>query len=33
LDFAEFDKMMASLNPYIALREEAIAAQTLETVG
>ena len=33
LDFAEFDKMMASLNPYIALREETMAAQTLETVG
>jgi 3-deoxy-7-phosphoheptulonate synthase len=33
LNFAEFDTMMASLNPYIALREEAIAAQTLETVG
>ncbi len=33
LNFAEFDAMMASLKPYIALREEAIAAQTLETVG
>ena len=33
LNFAEFDKMMASLNPYISLREEAMAAQTLETVG
>ena len=33
LDFAEFDTMMASLKPYIALREEATAAQTLETVG
>ncbi|MGA8089307.1 MAG: 3-deoxy-7-phosphoheptulonate synthase [Terracidiphilus sp.] len=33
LNFAEFDAMMASLTPYIALREEALAAQTLETVG
>jgi 3-deoxy-7-phosphoheptulonate synthase len=33
LNFAEFDTMMASLKPYIALREEATAAQTLETVG
>jgi len=34
LDFSEFDEMMASLNPYIALRGAAtVAAQTLETVG
>ena len=33
LDFAEFDKMMASLKPYVALREQSMAAQTLETVG
>ena len=33
LNFAEFDTMMASLKPYVALREEAMAAQTLETVG
>lgn len=34
LDFAEFDEMMASLKPYIALRGAAtVAAQTLETVG
>ena len=33
LDFAEFDEMMASLEPYIALRGAAMAAQTLETVG
>jgi 3-deoxy-7-phosphoheptulonate synthase len=33
LNFAEFDTMMASLKPYVAMREEAMAAQTLETVG
>jgi 3-deoxy-7-phosphoheptulonate synthase len=33
LDFAEFDTMMASLKPYVALRAEATAARTLETVG
>jgi 3-deoxy-7-phosphoheptulonate synthase len=34
LDFAEFDEMMASLEPYIALRGPAqVAARTLETVG
>ena len=33
LDFAEFDEMMASLEPYIALRGTAMAARTLETVG
>jgi 3-deoxy-7-phosphoheptulonate synthase len=33
LDFAEFDDMMASLEPYIALRGAAAAARTLETVG
>jgi len=33
LNFAEFDKMMASLKPYIALREETTAVRTLETVG
>ena len=33
LNFVEFDAMMASLKPYIALREETMAAQTLETVG
>jgi 3-deoxy-7-phosphoheptulonate synthase len=34
LDFAEFDEMMASLEPYIALRGTAqVAARTLETVG
>lgn len=33
LNFGEFDAMMASLKPYVALREEAIAARTLETVG
>ena len=32
LDFAEFDEMMASLEPYIALRG-AVSARTLETVG
>jgi 3-deoxy-7-phosphoheptulonate synthase len=31
LDFAEFDEMMASLEPYVALR--GAAARTLETVG
>jgi 3-deoxy-7-phosphoheptulonate synthase len=33
LDFAEFDEMMASLEPYIALRGATLAARTLETVG
>jgi 3-deoxy-7-phosphoheptulonate synthase len=33
LDFAEFDEMMESLEPYIALRPTTIAARTLETVG
>jgi 3-deoxy-7-phosphoheptulonate synthase len=33
LDFAEFDAMMASLEPYIALRPTTMAARTLETVG
>ena len=34
LDFAEFDEMMASLEPYIALRRPAqVTARTLETVG
>ncbi len=34
LNFAEFDEMMASLEPYIALRGTAqVAARTLETVG
>jgi 3-deoxy-7-phosphoheptulonate synthase len=34
LDFAEFDEMMASLEPYFALRGAATAAvRTLETVG
>jgi 3-deoxy-7-phosphoheptulonate synthase len=33
LDFAEFDEMMGSLEPYIALRGTAAAARTLETVG
>ena len=33
LDFAEFDEMMASLEPYVALRGAAKAARTLETVG
>ncbi|HEV2213761.1 MAG TPA: 3-deoxy-7-phosphoheptulonate synthase [Terracidiphilus sp.] len=33
LHFAEFDAMMASLKPYIALREEEMPAQILETVG
>ena len=33
LDFAEFDEMMASLEPYIALRGAAVPARTLETVG
>lgn len=33
LDFAEFDAMMASLAPYIALREEALVAWPMEAVG
>lgn len=34
LDFSEFDEMMASLEPYIALRGPArVATRTLETVG
>ncbi len=33
LDFAEFDEMMASLEPYIALRPTTVTARTLETVG
>jgi 3-deoxy-7-phosphoheptulonate synthase len=33
LNFAEFDEMMASLEPYVALRGAAMAARTLETVG
>jgi 3-deoxy-7-phosphoheptulonate synthase len=33
LDFAEFDDMMASLEPYIALRGATVATRTLETVG
>ena len=33
LNFAEFDEMMASLEPYITLRGAAMAARTLETVG
>jgi len=33
LDFAEFDAMMASLEPYIALRPTTVTARTLETVG
>jgi 3-deoxy-7-phosphoheptulonate synthase len=33
LNFAEFDEMMASLEPYIALHGAAMAARTLETVG
>ena len=33
LNFAEFDAMMASLEPYIALHGAANEAQTLETVG
>jgi len=33
LDFAEFDEMMASLEPYVGLRGAAMAARTLETVG
>jgi 3-deoxy-7-phosphoheptulonate synthase len=33
LNFAEFDEMMASLEPYIALRGATSAARTLETVG
>ena len=33
LSFAEFDEMMASIEPYIALRGTAAPARTLETVG
>jgi 3-deoxy-7-phosphoheptulonate synthase len=33
LNFAEFDAMMASLEPYIALRGVAIEARAMETVG
>ena len=33
LNFAEFDEMMASLEPYVALRGANSAARTLETVG
>jgi 3-deoxy-7-phosphoheptulonate synthase len=33
LDFAEFDEMIASLEPYIALRPTTVTARTLETVG
>jgi 3-deoxy-7-phosphoheptulonate synthase len=33
LNFAEFDAMMASLEPYVALRKMAIEARALETVG
>ncbi len=33
LNFAEFDEMMASIEPYIALRGAAVPARTLETVG
>ncbi|MGC2613962.1 MAG: 3-deoxy-7-phosphoheptulonate synthase [Terracidiphilus sp.] len=33
LNFAEFDQMMASLKPYIALRGTMVATQALETVG
>jgi len=33
LDFAEFDAMMASLAPYIALRGVAASTRALETVG
>lgn len=33
LDFAEFDQMMASLAPYIALRGALVSAPALETVG
>jgi 3-deoxy-7-phosphoheptulonate synthase len=33
LDFAEFDAMMASLEPYVALRGTLAAPRTLETVG
>jgi 3-deoxy-7-phosphoheptulonate synthase len=33
LNFAEFDEMMASLEPYVGLRGAAMAARTLETVG
>jgi 3-deoxy-7-phosphoheptulonate synthase len=33
LDFSEFDAMMSSLEPYIALREEVLAAWPMEAVG
>jgi 3-deoxy-7-phosphoheptulonate synthase len=33
LNFAEFDEMMASLEPYITLRGAAMAPRTLEMVG
>ena len=33
LNFAEFDEMMASIEPYIALRAVTAPARTLETVG
>ena len=33
LDFAEFDAMMSSLEPYIALREEVLSAWPMEAVG
>ncbi len=33
LNFADFDEMMSSLEPYVALRGAAMSARTLETVG
>jgi 3-deoxy-7-phosphoheptulonate synthase len=33
LTFAEFDAMMTSLEPYVALRGAAVEPRTLETVG
>ena len=33
LNFAEFDEMMASIAPYVALRGTAVSARALETVG
>jgi 3-deoxy-D-arabino-heptulosonate 7-phosphate (DAHP) synthase len=33
LNFGEFDAMMSSLEPYIALREEVLTAWPMEAVG
>ncbi len=33
LNFAEYDEMMASLAPYIALRNASVSAPALETIG